>query len=86
MVNHLCVMPDSQCHNILLLYRYRFHKFENVFTGTELVDWLLQRGLVSSREDGVNYGDILLRGQVIEHVLQEHYFYDDDYFYHIINE
>jgi len=68
---------------IILFPRYHFRTFENVFTGTELVDWLLQRGLVNSREDGTNYGDILLRGQVIEHVLQEHYFYDDDYFYHI---
>ena len=43
----------------------------------------MERGLVNSREDGTSYGDILLRGQVIEHILQEHYFHDDKYFYHV---
>jgi len=67
----------------LLIYSYHFRTFQDVFTGVELIDWLMERGLVNSREDGTSYGDILLRGQVIEHVLQEHYFHDDNYFYHV---
>jgi len=43
----------------------------------------LSRQLVNSREDGVGYGSVLLQGQVIEHIYQEHYFHDSDYFYHI---
>ncbi|XP_065897494.1 lysosomal cholesterol signaling protein-like isoform X2 [Dysidea avara] len=85
---HVC--ETFKLHHLQSLIRelpstksYHLRTFQNVFTGSELVDWLLQRGLVNSREDGVNYGDILLRGQVVEHVLQEHYFHDDDYFYHV---
>ena len=63
--------------------RYHLRTYEDVFTGTELVDWLINKQLVNSREDAVSYGEILLKGQVIEHVLQEHYFHDENYFYHI---
>ena len=48
-----------------------------------MVDWLLSKQIANSREDAVSYGDILLQGQVIEHVFQEHYFHDENYFYQI---
>ena len=63
--------------------RYHLRLYEDVFTGTELVDWFLAKQLVISREDAVNYGDILLQGQIIEHVFQEHNFHDESYFYQI---
>ena len=68
---------------MVYLIRYHLRQYKGVFTGTELVNWLLIKQLVNSREDGVNYGDILLRGQVIEHVFQEHNFHDENYFYQI---
>jgi len=68
---------------MFIYYRYHLRSFENVFTGTELVDWLLSRELVTSREDAVSYGSVLLQGQVIEHICQEHYFHDNNYFYHV---
>ena len=48
------------------------------------MDWLLTKQLVNSREDAVNYGDILLRGQIIEHVFQEHNFHDEKNFFYQI--
>ena len=68
---------------MIYLIRYHLRTYEDVFTGTELVDWLLNKQLVNTREDAVSYGDILLQGQVIEHVRQEHYFHDENYFYQI---
>ena len=63
--------------------RYHLRTYQEVFTGTEFVDWLISKRLAFSREDAVTYGDILLQGQVIEHVFQEHYFHDENYFYQI---
>ena len=68
---------------ILFVIRYHLRTYEDVFTGTEMVDWLLSKQIAISREDAVSYGDILLQGQVIEHVFQEHYFHDENYFYQI---
>ena len=69
--------------HMVYFIRYHLRVYENVFTGTELVDWLLTKQLVNSREDAVNYGDILLQGQIIEHAFQEHNFHDENYFYQI---
>ena len=52
-----------------------------MFTGAELVDWLLIRNLVATRQEGVSYGNALLLGRVIEHVHNEHYFHDASFFY-----
>ena len=68
---------------MLYLIRYHLRTYEDVFTGVELVDWLLAMQLADSREDAVSYGEILLQGQVIEHIFQEHYFHDENYFYQI---
>ena len=68
---------------MLYYIRYYLQKYQGVFTGTELVDWLLSKQLATSREDAVSYGDILLQGQIIEHIFQEHYFQDENYFYQI---
>jgi len=55
------------------------------FTGTELVEWMLQQPVVSSREDAVSLGKILLAAGVIMHISQEHHFYDLDYRYRFQN-
>ncbi|XP_066917308.1 lysosomal cholesterol signaling protein-like isoform X2 [Clytia hemisphaerica] len=71
-----------QCSkDIVRCLSFRLRKFEGVFTGTCLIDWLLEEGLITDRADGIKYGNMLLRGRVIEHCLQEHYFYDLPYFY-----
>ena len=71
-------------NNILQLFRYYLKKYESVFSGSEFVDWLLERELVSSREEAVEYGHSLLLGRVIAHVANEHYFHDDNYFYRFL--
>ena len=50
-------------------------------SGTALVSWLLERGLVLSRQDGQAFGRHLLRGRVIRHVDNHLDFYDDRYLY-----
>jgi len=54
------------------------------FSGHRLVDWLLQNRLVSSREEGVEFGRNLLYGRVIEHITKEHFFLDNTYYYKFI--
>lgn len=61
--------------------RFRFKTYEDVFEGTTLVDWLIEAGLSADRGEAVELGNNLLKGQVIEHCLQEHLFYDLPYFY-----
>ena len=65
----------------LFLCRYYLRVYESVFTGSDFVDWLVDNGLVRTRADGVQYGHHLLQGRVLTHVTEEHYFYDDSYFY-----
>ena len=52
-----------------------------MFSGKDMVDWLIERGIVNNREDAVQYGQSLLLGRVIAHVQGEHYFHDFPYFY-----
>ena len=61
--------------------RYYLRLYESVFTGSDLVDWLLDRQLAETREDAVQYGQSLMFGRVIAHVVDEHYFHDEPYFY-----
>ncbi|XP_074658846.1 lysosomal cholesterol signaling protein-like [Tubulanus polymorphus] len=61
--------------------RYRFRLYRNVFTGTDLVDWLLRVGLASGRMEAIAYGRRLLLSRVLHHVTREHLFYDLPYFY-----
>ncbi len=49
-----------------------------------MVDWLIERGIVSNRDDAVQYGHSLLIGRVIAHVQGEHYFHDLPYFYEFV--
>ena len=52
-----------------------------MFVGSELVDWLMEMGLANDRAEGVEFGQRLLLGQVIEHVHREHHFHDLPYLY-----
>ena len=52
-----------------------------VVSGQNLISWLLERGLVLSRQDGESFGRHLLRGRVIRHVDNHLDFYDDKYLY-----
>ncbi|XP_077512909.1 lysosomal cholesterol signaling protein-like [Amblyomma americanum] len=51
------------------------------FHGHRLVDWLLDAGLVSSREAGVVYGRRLIDGGLVAHSDRSMHFYDGPYDY-----
>lgn len=63
------------------IHRYYLRVYESVFSGSEFVDWLLDKHLAETREDAVQYGQSLMLGRVIAHVVEEHYFHDDSYYY-----
>lgn len=56
------------------------------FYGTELVSWLLERGLAQTRQEGEMLGRQLLRGRVIRHVDDHIDFYDDKFVYTFLPE
>ncbi|XP_075534946.1 uncharacterized protein LOC142570447 [Dermacentor variabilis] len=51
------------------------------FHGHRLVDWLLDAGLVRSRDEGVVYGRRLLEGGLLVHMERGMHFYDGPYDY-----
>lgn len=55
--------------------------YEDVFTGEQLVSWLINVGLAEDRADGVSYGSRLILGRVLCHIDQRRSFYDRHYFY-----
>ena len=66
------ILKDVQC---------RLTTHHAVFRGAELVDWLLEVGLVKDRNEGVVYGKHLVRGRVIRHIDNYLDFYDDCFVY-----
>ncbi|XP_013387378.1 integral membrane protein GPR155 isoform X2 [Lingula anatina] len=61
--------------------RFRMRVYRSVFTGEDLVKWLLEVGLAIDTLDAVAYGQKLVLGRVIVHVKAEHNFYNLPYFY-----
>ena len=61
--------------------RYHLRTYKDVFTGIELIDFLLEKNLVEDRYGGLDFGRDLLIGDVIVHVSHEHHFHDCDFFY-----
>ena len=66
---------------VVLLSRHRLQLLSNVFYGKELVSWLVQQGISKNRPEAVTYGQNLLICRVIEHIEQEHNFYDGQLVY-----
>ena len=80
--HHLAACMDQALHD--LSHNMRLHR--GVLTGAELVAWLLERGLVLSRQDGQQFGRHLLRGRVIRHIDNHLDFYDGHYIYTFLPE
>ena len=55
--------------------------YEDVFTGEDLVSWLINVGLAEDRTDAVEYGSKLVLGRVMEHIDKRRSFYDRSYLY-----
>ena len=54
---------------------------EDIFTGEDLVSWLINVGLADDRSDAVEYGSKLVNGRVVTHIDKRRSFYDKDYLY-----
>lgn len=51
--------------------------FESVFRGSDLVDWLVERGLCAGRAEAQLYGVRLQQGGVLDHLTGRHSFRDE---------
>ncbi|TGZ48314.1 Uncharacterized protein DBV15_08645 [Temnothorax longispinosus] len=77
----------SRCHldacraRISMCRRRLLRVYRGVFSGTDLVNWLLEVGIVNNREDAVQYGRCLLESRVLQHVDGTHHFYDQNLLY-----
>ena len=71
----------SELFHSLSTGRYLIRVYPSVFSGNDLVTWLMEKGLARTREDAVVYGQTLLEGRLFAHILEEHNFYDESYFY-----
>ncbi|XP_052096045.1 integral membrane protein GPR155-like isoform X2 [Mytilus californianus] len=66
--------------------KYRLKEYKQVFTGTDMCDWLLEVGLAHDRGEAIEYGRFLVTGHIVSHVTKEHHFHDLPYFYNFIEE
>lgn len=72
----------AECRSRIAICRRRLLKvYKGVFSGTDLVNWLLEAGLVQNREEAVRYGRSLLDSRVLQHVDGTHHFYDQNLLY-----
>ncbi|XP_072752130.1 lysosomal cholesterol signaling protein [Anoplolepis gracilipes] len=70
------------CRARISMCRRRLLKvYKGVFSGSDLVNWLLEVGIVNSREEAVRYGRCLLESRVLQHVDGTHHFNDQNLLY-----
>jgi Domain found in Dishevelled, Egl-10, and Pleckstrin (DEP) len=73
--------------NIKLADRsYRLKTYKQCFVGSEAVDYLVQSGATATRDDAVLLGNAFIEMHLIEHVLRDHPFKDDYFFYRFVGE
>lgn len=65
--------------------RYHLQTYKQVFLGKEVVDYLVNKGHAADREDAVQLGRALQPHLSFEHVVRDHEFGDNEYFYHFCN-
>ena len=61
--------------------KYHLTTYKTCFVGSQLVDWLVQKGEASGREEAVQLGRELLDAGMLAHVCYDHHFKDDYLFY-----
>lgn len=66
--------------------RYHLRSYKQVFSGCQMVAWLIDSHIVNDSGEAVEYGRALLRGRIIRHVKEEHDFHDIHYFYQFIED
>ncbi|XP_060864971.1 lysosomal cholesterol signaling protein [Metopolophium dirhodum] len=58
------------------LTRWKLWKYKKTFTGSELVTWLVENNICSSRDDALGYSIKLWNGQVLRHLNCTEHFQD----------
>ncbi|KOC62245.1 Integral membrane protein GPR155 [Habropoda laboriosa] len=72
----------AECRARIAICRRRLLKlYKGVFTGTDLVNWLLEVGIAQNREEAVEYGRSLLESRVLQHIDGTQHFYDQSLLY-----
>lgn len=61
--------------------RFHYTLYENVFTGSDMVDWFMVKKLVKDRKQGKFLGRKLIQGNLIHHVSFKRDFYDGFHLY-----
>ncbi|XP_068183933.1 lysosomal cholesterol signaling protein isoform X2 [Antennarius striatus] len=64
-------------HDLALELQHPEPTIENVFRGSDLVDWLVERGLCVERAEALLYGIRLQLGGVLDHLTGRHSFKDE---------
>ncbi|XP_015437374.1 PREDICTED: integral membrane protein GPR155 [Dufourea novaeangliae] len=71
-----------ECRARIAICRRRLLKvYKSVFTGTDLVNWLLEAGVAQNRDDAVRYGRCLLESRVLQHIDGTEHFSDQNLLY-----
>ncbi|CAK9828560.1 Integral membrane protein GPR155 [Anthophora retusa] len=72
----------AECRARIAICRRRLLKvYKGVFTGIDLVNWLLEVGIAQNREEAVQYGRNLLESRVLQHIDGTQHFYDQSLLY-----
>ncbi|XP_076756400.1 integral membrane protein GPR155 homolog anchor [Xylocopa sonorina] len=72
----------AECRARIAICRRRMLKvYKGVFTGIDLVNWLLEAGIAQNREEAVEYGRSLLESRVLQHIDGTHHFCDQNLLY-----
>ncbi|XP_011502074.1 PREDICTED: integral membrane protein GPR155 [Ceratosolen solmsi marchali] len=61
--------------------RHLLRTYTGVFTGSDLVSWLIEAGIASDREEATYYGRCLLDSRVLNHIDSTQHFYDRNFLY-----
>lgn len=75
-------------NNVLVQDRkYRLKTYKQCFVGAEAVDYLIESGVATSRDDAVQVGRALQKNLFLfEHVTRDHDFADDGLYYRFMEE
>ncbi|XP_031835558.1 integral membrane protein GPR155 homolog anchor [Nomia melanderi] len=72
----------AECRARITICRRRLLKiYKGVFSGTDLVNWLIEAGVAQTRDEAVRYGRCLLESRVLQHIDGTYHFNDENVFY-----
>lgn len=77
----------NRCHldecraRIAICRRRLLRVYKGAFTGTDLVDWLLESNVARTRDEAVRYGRSLLESRVLQHIDGTQHFLDQSILY-----